>query len=152
MSPNIQQQLKTRMESKSLSPAALEKKAGLKRGVIGNILRGSSKNPTSETLVAIADILGCSLDDLLNRSPVKQREDSLFSLEKEMGVQLPKTPWDADLYSKTVSAVILSLQTKNLSLSAEQAMILIKEVYQYSLSKNQHEVDKNFAEWLASKL
>lgn len=150
MSSVIQEQLKLRMESKSLSPASLEKKAGLKRGVIGNILRGSSKSPTSDTLVAIANILGCSIDDLLNRETTKH--PPLFSLEQNISSPPSQTPWCSDLYLKTVSNIVATLKNKNLEISAEKATILIKEIYHYSLSKNKDDVDKDFSEWLINKL
>jgi len=152
MHSTIEQQLKARMESKSLSPAALEKKAGLKRGVISNILRGSSKNPSSDTLVAIANTLDCSLDDLVNRTPTLKKQPSIFSLEGDAHDPLSHLSWEPDLYLQTASAIVAAIKDKNIKVCANKAMFLMKEVYQYSLSKEKNEVDRNFAEWLVSKL
>ena len=65
MSSYLQSQIQTRMEAKKLSIYALEKKAGLKRSAARNILQGFSKKPSAEALKAIANVLECTVDDLV---------------------------------------------------------------------------------------
>lgn len=43
----------------------LARKTGLSRVTITNILNGKQKNPKSETLKKIAQVLNCTVDDLI---------------------------------------------------------------------------------------
>lgn len=55
--------LRTKMAEKNLSIAGLEKEAGLGNGVIAKWF--DKVNPSVESLKKVADVLGCTLDDLL---------------------------------------------------------------------------------------
>ena len=56
--------IQKKAEEMGLSIAALERKADLYNGAINNMREG---NPTIESLKKVADILGCTLDDLLKK-------------------------------------------------------------------------------------
>ena len=64
-----QRGIKQHLLSRDLSAAAVSVKAGLGKGVVGDILSGKSANPGVQTLTAIAGALGCDLSDLLDGSP-----------------------------------------------------------------------------------
>lgn len=56
--------IQKKAEEMGLSIAALERKADLYNGAINNM---RESNPTIESLKKVADVLGCTLDDLLKK-------------------------------------------------------------------------------------
>lgn len=143
MSAYLQRQIQTRMESKNLTIYSLEKRAGLKRSAVRNILQGFSKKPSAEVLQAIAEVLECSLDDLVGpveRSPVHKvsttRDDSA---------------WNEELYIDAVKMVSSILDENNVSLKLNQVINLANETYKYSLAKGSGHADKDFTKWLVGR-
>ena len=55
------------LKEKNISVLGFEKKAGLATSMVTKILSGETANPSTQTLIKIANAMGCSLDDLLNR-------------------------------------------------------------------------------------
>src|SRR5438445_761981 len=64
----LQQRLKEKMTAIRISAHALEKQAGLKPSAVQNILHGRSKKPSAEILFAVAKILGCPVDELIDNN------------------------------------------------------------------------------------
>jgi phosphopantothenoylcysteine decarboxylase/phosphopantothenate--cysteine ligase len=62
---DISHRIKQALAASGLSAAAASQKAGLGKGVVGDILSGKSANPGIETLAAIARALGVGLGDLV---------------------------------------------------------------------------------------
>ena len=75
MSTQLAQQLEIRMRAKNLSAIDLEKEARLNSHAVRNILRGTSKKPSAETLQAVSDVLGCTVKDLLAKQTPLQDDD-----------------------------------------------------------------------------
>ncbi len=145
----LQENLQTRMEDKELSPHELERKAGLKESAVRNILSGRSSNPGIESLTAIADMLDCSIDDLVGRTEarkLKSEQNSSHTKPKEI------VTWNADLYQSCVKAVEDYLASKNLASnlnpSGEQILFFVKEVYLYTQKGQANKPDQKFIEWL----
>lgn len=150
MISKLQQKIMNHMEKNNISIHAIEKRSGLKRGAISNIIRGTSKNPSADTLVSISNFLDCSLDELIEREHTEKKESSFLEENKK---SLSNTKWEANLFIEAVNVVEKELNRKLISnLNLDRALIAINEVYTYSLNKNNGQIDKNFAEWLVSKL
>ena len=60
----FQMQLVKRMEQKNMKPPDLALKAGIAEKTIRNLMNGSTR-PNFDNLIAIADTLGCTIDELL---------------------------------------------------------------------------------------
>jgi phosphopantothenoylcysteine decarboxylase/phosphopantothenate--cysteine ligase len=65
---DITNRIKRALDASGLSAAATSLKAGLGKGVVGDILSGKSANPGVETLAAIARALDVGLGDLIGGS------------------------------------------------------------------------------------
>ena len=77
------------MEARGLSARRLSLDAGLNESAVKAILAGKSRNPRSDTLGAIAGVLGCTVNDLLgaaNGAP-QRIKPSLSSSETERLVE-----------------------------------------------------------------
>lgn len=145
MSSYLQQQIKERMEAKSLSTNALEKKAGLNKSAVRNILKGFSKNPSVEILSAIAAALDCTLNDLVQISYANAGLNKLTPETSDKETYI----WQEQLYLEAVKVISELVKSKNLHLN--QITSLINEVYKYSISKNSNLIDRDFCKWLINK-
>lgn len=141
MSSSIKHNLTQKMRELNLSMLALEKKSNLKRGVVSNIVNGLSLNPTSETLIALADTFGCSVDELLGRTVTPHIQQ-----------QINNSPLNEKLLLNTVEVIIKELKNTSKSISTDQSISIIKEVYRYSQEKNDNIADIDFVRWLVGKL
>lgn len=143
MATPIAKQILTRMKAKDFSLSELGKAADLKLHAIQNILRGTSKKPSAESLQAIADALGCSVKDLLNREGIFQ-EDATPELVQDFS----HIPYEhAALLMQTVQWVNERLDQDKRKLSVKQTLLCVEEIYLRSLQKDPTKIDQEFAEW-----
>jgi transcriptional regulator with XRE-family HTH domain len=148
MSVYLQKQLSERIEANNFSVNALEKKAGLKRSAVRNILQGFSKKPSAAVLLSIAEALDCTVDDLLGS---KSSNDIAPSNIKSTSKPHNLHPWNDALYIEAVKLVSKILREKDSQLKSEQTIALINESYKYSLDKGSDEVDVDFTRWLVGR-
>jgi transcriptional regulator with XRE-family HTH domain len=149
MSAYLQQQIEDRMKIKNLTIYALEKKAGLNRSAVRNILQGFSKNPSVEILSAIAEALDCTLNDLV--APTEGNRTSFKSANKVLTQHRATYAWNEGLYLDAVKTISKLAADKGSSFSLEKITNLINEAYKYSISKDSDIVDKDFCKWLVNK-
>lgn len=143
MSAYLLEQIQTRMSHKGLTIYGLEKKAGLNRSAVRNILQGFSKKPSADALLSIAHALECSVDDLLGPSN-NNATTNIKTISKNRNLHA----WNEDLYLEAVKIVTQALNEKELQLKSEQVINLINEAYKYSLDKEDDTIDADFAKWL----
>jgi len=150
MSAFLKTQIRDRMEAKNLSINALERRPGLNRSAVRNILQGFSKNPSIEILSSVAAALDCTINDL-----VAPGEAGGYS-EKVMGEGSAKTResymWDEDLYHDVIKVVSELAKEQNLNLDFGQITNLANENYKYAISKKSKHADRDFCKWLMGRL
>jgi transcriptional regulator with XRE-family HTH domain len=136
------------IEENHLSIGNLEKKSGLKKNAIRNIIEGRSKNPNIDTLTSIASTMGCSIDSLINAT------DNRNILQDQYDANSPHL-WDYQLFEQTTYTVKNLLDEKKSNMHFENILELIKEIYLFSLEKENEngnkDVDVRFAKWLVNK-
>ncbi len=142
MSTPLAKQIFVRMKAKNLSIATLEREAGVSTYSVQNILRGNTKKPKAEVVQALADVLGCTVRDLL-------KKDDLFHEENtESPKERLNNPHDyPDLLLKIVEWVNHKGRQENKRMTIKQTMTCIEEIYLYSLEKDPTKMDQDFAEW-----
>lgn len=141
LAEKIKKQILERMEGKNLNVSTLERQANLPVNSIRNIIYGSSKNPGIKSLTAIAEVLGCGIDDLLGKQEARK---------------IKKNPEEApeyneliiDLFDEIVNCIEVHVKQHNITLTFEQFLSLIKEAYIFSLRKNSNKLNPSFIEWL----
>ena len=146
MSTHLQEQIQNRMESKQLTVHALERKAGLNRSAVRNILQGFSKKPSANVLMTIAEALDCTIEDL-----VGQGNDELSGRIKTVVKTRNTHAWNDKLYIDAVKAVTKFAGEKDSQLKSDRIISLINETYKYSLDKGSDTLDQDFTKWLISK-
>lgn len=145
----LQIKLQYLLNEQNLSPAELERKAGLKMSAVRNILTGQSKKPSGETLFFISRVLGVSVDELLDTDNI-ERTHNMHSPAVERNTPAVT---DLDFYqlaSEKIIGLIKNNYTDKAFTSTELAHFT-KEVYSYSLKNTYPEIDEKFADWIISQ-
>lgn len=146
MTTNLKSQIKSRIDSMSTNVRALERKAGLNVGAVNNILSGSSTNPTAETLMALATAFDCTIDELLGRK-VKALESQSFNVQSFKDYK-----WNSDLFISISKELDKQIKSRHLPpIPSDKALLLINEIYLYSLKKNKEVAEESLIEWLLDK-
>lgn len=144
---DLQKVLKEKMSGVGISVHALEKKAGLKRSAVQNILQGRSKNPSAQILHAVSKILGCNINELLNDSEAALRISDKTS-HQEVSTE---HAFNIKLYAEAANTASDVFTKLSADLNATLSLRYIKEIYQYTVDSQLSHIDKNFATWLAGK-
>jgi transcriptional regulator with XRE-family HTH domain len=139
----IAQQIDVRMKAHNLSIMALETKAGVRPHAVRNILTGKSKSPSAVNLQAIADVLGCSVKDLLATPTVLQEGE----ISKSLDDLLQEKHANPTLMGECVKAIEEGLKQTKKNITTAQFLTCVREVYLHSLQKSPVQVNKEFAEW-----
>ena len=139
MLATLQQQIKKRIENKHISIYALEKKAGLKASAVQNILQGKSRRPGADTLQAIAQVLDCTVSDLIGEAlPSTTHKSSYDSL-------------DYKLYIEILEVLNSECKKKKIDFNKMQILQIADEVYNYCVTGGLKEIDQHFIQWLISR-
>ena len=133
---NLQLKLSELMTQKNVTISDIEKTTGLNKNTINSILTGASKNPTANTLRAIAKALDVSLEFILSDD-----ETNIDALNKDQ----------MKIFSDVTSATINIIIDKDLSFTIDKLNSLIKEIYQYSVKINPPYIDDRFINWIVDK-
>jgi len=133
--------------NKKLTIAKLERIAGLQNSTVRDIIIGKSKNPTVSTLTKICKALECSFYDLLNKEEVFQSNVLPIGTNVYSNMQ-----WGHELFTKCAETIEKYLNKYELSFGLGKIIVLIIDLYLYSLTKNNNQLDEKSAEWLVEKL
>lgn len=142
MQTGLAQQIQKRLQEKGMNVSTLERKAGLKPGTARNILRGTSQSPRVSNLQAIAMILECTLQDLLNedaRQPTPPESASPLMLDH------------FSLFRETVNSVLDILEQDALISPLNALYPLLTELYVYASELEPKGVDPKFVQWFIKK-
>jgi transcriptional regulator with XRE-family HTH domain len=145
--------IKKKLDEKGISAYKLEKKVGLKRSAINNILYGKSKSPGIEIIQSIAKGLNCSISELLGDSATPFELDQVTNGRDPLLRYIPiyESPENMHLYLSTLSTIGPLLEENNISLTREEIFHCIEETYSYSLKTNEGQIDSHFLGWIVNK-
>lgn len=145
MQSYLQKRIKNYLDATGLSVSALERKAGLKVNVARNILRGQSKKPTAVTLQAIASVMNCTVQDLLGVKLDFPAADTRVVPDETVQLTHP------DLLDECLHSILRVIKANNYNLSVKQTLLILEEVYAYTLKKDSPAIDKDFVEWFVKR-
>jgi len=145
MESYLQKRIRNYLDATGLSISALERKAGLKINVARNIVRGQSKRPTAETLQAIANAMDCTIQDLLGVQKEVFPSQDKHTPEKSLCLEHP------NLLEDSLHCILKIIQENKCRLTVKQTLLLLEEVYAYTLKKEPPKVDPDFVEWFVKR-
>ena len=131
---NLQTKISNLMSQRKMSFADIEKETGLNRNTVYSIVSGASKNPGVNALQLIAKALGVSLATIL--------------IEEEDIQPNPLSHNQLKAFSEATTATINTIIEKNLTLPIDKLILIIKEIYQYSIKADPPNIDPRFIDWL----
>ena len=76
--PKLIERLQALMEQDGLTPAELNRRAGLSRTAVGDIISGQVRSPKLETLEALAEVLGVTVAYLIGETDARGESLSLL--------------------------------------------------------------------------
>jgi len=135
MSATLKKNILGLLKEQKLTVKDLETKAGLKPSAVSNILYDRSKNPTIDTLKAIAAAFDCSFSNLISDPEDKSGRGIRQTLAKD----------SIDLLVDTIGK---SNKIGFCDVSAEDFFKYALEVYKYSEKNSLDHADSRFAKWI----
>lgn len=126
------------MEEKNLTTSSVAKKTGITRTTIHNILNGTNKNPSANTISEIIKRLGMKLESFLDEENIHENISDSRILE----------PQEWLLLKEIVTYSIDSITEKDIKLSKDQWYRIITKIYNYSLREEPMTVDKKFINYV----
>lgn len=142
--------LKTKLKTIE-KPTHINGKKDLKSNNLNkNIIKFEPRRPASMNLEAIANILGCTVYDLLAIPKNLEAEKLKRKQEEELDKILEKKYEEhvyVELMPETVQVVDDFVQQKDENLTMKQYLHAIKRIYFHSLENNLTKVDRRFAGW-----
>ena len=146
MQSGLQKRIKNYLDATGLSVSSLEKKAGLKTNVARNILTGQSKKPGAVTLQAIADVIGCSVQDLLGVRKKFHQVEPTIRFDESPVVD------NVDLLKEAFQCILNVAAENKYDLTVQQICLILEEVYSYTSKKTPPKIERHFVEWYMKKV
>lgn len=135
--PHLSQKIQDYASRNNVSISELERRAGLKPCTIRNIIHGRSKNPTIDTIAQIANELNCSVEKLLSKEDLTEKE---------------LLPENVTILKKCTEIVFENLISRKATPKMSEIFKYVEDVYNYTAKKNAKTPDKEFVEWLGEKI
>ncbi len=132
--------LQTKLNENKMNPTELEKQAGLSASSVRRILLGNSQNPTLETLIAISNVFGCSIDELIGKRIITKEQGDEIIISDDI-------VWDNALMKSIFMETFDFICKKNIAPTLKKTINFILETYNFCLLKKNGEFDKAFHEW-----
>ncbi len=145
---NIAKCIKKKLDANGVTAYQLEKQLGLKRSAINNIIYGKSKSPGIEIISSIAKGLDCSINELICDSEESIKSAPAASNNNNHDI----IPENMKLYYSCLQLTSSLLKKRLLTLSPNDILRYVDEVYTYSLKSSDEEVDTKFAHWIVDKI
>ena len=125
-------------KQRSIDYSKIERRAGLSRNFIFNIIHDRSKNPGIYSIVKLADALNCSIDELVDRKSIAIKRKILVKYNPTIMQQ--------------VCEYVMSFVKKNHAneCNAQDVVYAINEIYEYSIDNSKDSIDEAFAKYFCS--
>jgi transcriptional regulator with XRE-family HTH domain len=142
--------IRSHIQNSNFSVRELERKAGLKRSAISNILEGKVKRPSLDILRVIAKALNCSVSEFLEPEELEAPSPSEHNVDIfQRSISLPVT---LPLLYETIEIVSVCFKNIDYNPSFDLFLDCVKKVYVYALGNGKNKIDPKFAEWVVDNL
>ncbi len=109
------------MKAKGIGNKTLAEKSGLPLGTLNKIIYGDTKSPTLDNMQAIAQALGCTLDDFVDTDP-KNGQPEGYYLDDETAALAQEIYEDPDLRVLLKAKEDLSAEDLNVVINMIKAL------------------------------
>ena len=135
--------LREKIENQNLSALALERKAGLGRNSIHNLLTGKSKRPQKRKLQALCDILKC-----------RPEEITVYEYDREViEYFLAHDIVNRNLLSSCVVELNSQLDALQTEVTFQEFFSSVHDIYEYSIENGLGDkTDEKFVRWVLKRV
>jgi len=99
----------------------------------GNILTGRSKKPSAEILLSIANVFGVTVEELFKNKAI---QPSKYLTKEEL-----------NLFLNIITYLSNQIESKKIPIYYKDFIFMINEVYEYSSSNGDNQIDNKFIDW-----
>ncbi len=118
--------------------SVLSRESGVTEEAISQIITGATKNPGVYTIAKMADVLNCSIDELIGRKTSQSAPKSTIEVSDKIALK-------PELAKNCVITIMNLLDQKQQIVTFSKFLYIVNEIYTYCLSKNLETVDTEFA-------
>ena len=122
-----------------LNKAKFADSIGLPHDVIKKLTSGATQNPGIKTMIAVAQGLECSIDELVGHKFITKTNSFLISDNLDL---------NKGLFDTTLMHIFSYIERECLNPSMGQILHAFDNIYDYSFRRNLSEPDSNFANWI----
>jgi len=139
----LRDNLTKKINEKEDNLPTLAHKTGIHYETLLRIVKGDTKNPGVYTIAKLADVLNCSIDELVDR---KAFSETICQKNKK------HIKYDKAVLDKVVKYTINLTQYNNLTkCNFIDIISAIIEIYEYSLEHDSNSLDARFSDWFCKK-
>lgn len=139
MKTRLQQEITKRLADKNITPYAIQKLTGINEGTIRNIINGKAPNPTLNVLLALTNILDCSISELVG--------DDSKRPENELEKFYSRRDLDYCLLEQVAQGVIDYVKGLDEPISYAHINKGIMVLYKYCKTNDYDELPQDFSGW-----
>lgn len=139
MTLSLASKLKEEISSLNISISEFERRAGIARGTVQNILLGKSKSPSIKTISAIATALNCSTEELM-----KSVDEGIYTSSKNS--------LNIGILKVCTTGLLKKLEKMDVDLSLNEYFSLVRDLYAYQTDNpKKNTLDDTFLNWIIKK-
>jgi transcriptional regulator with XRE-family HTH domain len=120
----------------------LSSKLGISKEALRLIINGETKNPSVYTMAKIAEVLDCSIEELIGKSPKLTSLPTLHSVNAHYNKKL-----FMDVCNYVVNFIAEKLKPDDSNIKLGIIIDAIDAIYDYSYKTNPKVLDIQFANW-----
>lgn len=121
-----------------LNKAKFAESIGIQPDTIQKLTSGATQNPGIKTIVALADKLGCSIDDLVGYTPKNKGITNIVSSELKM---------NKVLFQSTINYIFTFIENNKIEPLTGQIINVLDNIYDYSFRRKLDYPDPEFSDW-----
>ncbi len=129
----LKDNIESLISQKNYRVSKVEELAGIKHGNLSNILSGRSKKPSAEILLSIANVFGVTIEELFKNKAI---QPSKYLTKEEL-----------NLFLNIITYLNNQIDSKELNIYYQDFIFMVNEVYEYSSSNEDKEIDNKFIDW-----
>jgi transcriptional regulator with XRE-family HTH domain len=129
----LKDNIESLISQKNYRVSKVEELAGIKHGNLSNILTGRSKKPSAEILLSIANVFGVTVEELFKNKAI---QPSKYLTKEEL-----------NLFLNIITYLINQIESKKIPIYYKDFIFMVNEVYEYSSSNGDNEIDNKFIDW-----
>jgi len=144
---NLKRNIVRKAQEKHLKIGSLERMANMGNGALRQVFYGNSKNPGLLFVKKIADILDCSIDELV----ADGTKDAEISTKSLVNIRKQDLPIHSSLLTEICRISSKYIIDNSYKATLDEFFDLVKDVYIFSINKGYSKANSELIAWTFDK-